>query len=470
MLLVCLFVGLTGAAAEAAEQSGDIQREALIASLERMIATGEPHHQTHDQGELLQRAVDRALTARDTEIELLATRAAALITARIGRPVITTTDTPPLSISARLALNLPRQVRYKADVSASFDGGEIVPLGSVESGKETFDLARALPPAARLPGAHHVRLRALVTFEALDGGAVPDPEYRDLPELAYAVYHAESDFAADARVFLFSPAGVSAQQFDTRLPDIPLAFWLNSVLVARGGDPIDEHNWRILFCDERTKEPPRQYRRLDLCSVFHFQLGTTLGQIWIRTGRVELTEDSVQWLAGAPAFEALRFYSDASESSELSHVENLLDTSPDQRPRPDASIAPEDIVITPNPKRANTATVSAIVRNKGDADLHSVYVEFIGGDFDNPSTIRHFLRDVPAGGDVKIEADISYPRGYGIVVIQLMPSLTEYSPWVMAAPEEPTRDDNVAFRAINPQRAAAGYVAAIEHRCRCRGY
>jgi hypothetical protein len=471
-LYVCLVAGAIATSAEAAERSGVVDRQALIAALERMIATGEPHHATHDQGELLQRAVSTALAQPDEELEVLAARAAVIVRAQIGRPVIAANDTVPLSISARRALDLPHPISYRAQVFASLDGGEAVHLGFVNVDQETVVLASALPWTARLAGAHHLRLRALVTFESTAGGAVPPPEYRDLPELVYAVYDPTQAFAADARVFLFSPAGTSAQQLDNRLPDMPLALWLNSVLVARGGEPMNEHSWRIWFCDERTKEPKRPYSRLDLCSVVHFQLGYTLVQIWIRTGRIELTDTSVQWLAAAPAFEAVRLMHPSSESYDLSHLENLLDTSPDLRPRADASIAADDIVITPNSRRANTARVSATIRNKGDVDLHGVYVQFFGGDFEQPSTIRRLLRDIPRHGAMTLELDVAYPRGYGIAVVQLMSGLTEYSPWITSSPEDAETKNDMAFRAINPQRAPAGFVASIKRRCGdgCRGY
>ena len=187
---------------------------------------------------------------------------------------------------------------------------------------------------------------------------------------------------------------------------------------------------------------------------------------------MELTDTSVHWLATAPAFEAVRLLQPSSESYDLAHLETLLDTSPDQRPLADASIAAADIVITPNRRQANTARVSATIRNKGDVDLHGVYVQFFGGDFEQPSTIRSFLRDIPRRDAVTIELEVAYPRGYGIVVVQLMPELTEYSPWIMSSPEDPEPKNNMAFRAINPQRAPAGFVASIKRRCgdHCRGY
>src|SRR5262245_7995909 len=276
-LFVCLVAGSMATAAAAESRDGN--RNAAIAALERMIETGEPHHASHDDGELLQRAVNAVLAQRDEEVELLAIRASAVVRAQIGRPVIASDETVPLWISARVALTLPRPIAFRAHLTASLDGGKTVQLGSVNSDHTTFDLTSALPWTARLPGAHHLRLRALLTFEGGHGALVPQPEYRDLPELVYAVYDRQQDMFGTARLFLMSPASVSAQQFDNRLPDMPLALWLNSILVARGGEPIGEFDWRISFCDERTREPGLPSRRLDLCSVFHFQLGFMLGQI-----------------------------------------------------------------------------------------------------------------------------------------------------------------------------------------------
>ncbi len=242
VLPVCLFVAaIVAPDAAPADRNAAVERQALIATLERMIVTGEPHHASHDQGELLQRAVSTALTQPDEELEVLAARAAVIVSARIGRPVIAASDTVPLSISTHLAFNLPHPIAYRVEMFASVDGNETVRLGSVNVDQETFELASALPWTTRLAGAHHLRLRALVTFESPAGGAAPPPEYRDLPELVYAVYDPAQEFAADARVFLFSPAGVSAQQLDNRLPDMPFALWLNSVFVARGSDPIGEY-------------------------------------------------------------------------------------------------------------------------------------------------------------------------------------------------------------------------------------
>jgi hypothetical protein len=470
MLSLCLFVAAMAVPdATAAGQITAASRQILIEALERMIETGEPHHDSHDQGEILQRAVMAAIAQHDAEVELLATRAAVRVSARIVRPVIAVTDTVPLGLSARFALKLPRQVRYDADVIASLDGGDTIHLGRIAADEETFELAKALPWTARVPGAHHLRLRVLLTYE---GDAAPPPEYRDLPELVFAVYDSERESFADARVFLFSPAGVSAQLLDNRLPDMPLALWLNSLLVARGGEPIHEYSWRSFYCDERTREPWLPYRRLDVCSVFLFQLGDALGQIWIRTGRVELAETAVQWLAGTPAVEAIRFIRPVpSETYDLAHLENILDTVPDQWARADVSIKPDDIVITRNQRRPNAAHVSVTIRNNGDTDLYAVYVQFFGGDFEQPSA-RFFLRDIPRRDAVQIEADVTYPRGYGIAVVQLMPGLTDYSPWIDGPAEDPTPEDNAAFRAINPQRAPAGYVKAIQARCgpRCSGY
>jgi hypothetical protein len=164
MLLLCLFVGAIAASTEAADRSESADRQALVATLERMIATGEPHHSSHDQGELLQRAVNAALAQSDEEVALLATRAAALLSAQVARPVIAATETVPLAISSRLALNLPYPVDYKAEIVASVDGGETVRLGHIrfQSGyvrageRVAVDRTAARRPPSAAAGARHV--------------------------------------------------------------------------------------------------------------------------------------------------------------------------------------------------------------------------------------------------------------------------------------------------------------------------
>ena len=449
-------------------------RDRLIAALEQMIRTGEPHHSEHDEGEVLQRALDRALRQDDPELEQLAMRAAASIVATVIRPIVTTDQMPPLHIAARVALKLPRPVSYTADIYGSLDGAEPVLLGRIDCGKASFDLSRSLPASARVPGPHHVRVHARIIFEAADGATAPDAEWRTLPELVYAVYDREVDRGDDARLFVYLPRYASAQQLDGRLPQMPFEYWLNILLAQRGGEPLDDLFWSSQFCSERTQEPGTPPSRLDICSVLHFQIGTNVWQLWTRTGRINFTADSVEWLATAPAFEAFRLVQGGStESSDLSELERFLDEAPEDRPGPDASIAPEDVVITPVAGKRNTVTVAAAFRNKGRTNLYGAYIEIIAGDFDQPNTIRHFVRNIPARGSVRIEVDVAVPKGYGMALFHVIPSLSEYSPWIFP-PEQPQSNDLMAYRFINPHRAPPRVIASLKSRLceamKCRGY
>ena len=468
LLTLALLVSLPASAAPT-----DAAREQLIAALEQMIATGEPHHGSHDEGDVLQRILDRALERNDPELEQLATRAAASIVATVTRPIVTTDQMAPVHIAARVALKLPRPVSYTAEIYGSLDGAEPVFLGRIDCGKASFDLSRSLPASARVPGPHHVRVRARIVFQAPDGGEAPDPEWRNLSELVYAVYDREVDRHDDARLFVYLPRSVSAQQLDRRLPDMPFEYWLNMLLTYRGGESLDDLFWSSQFCNERTKEPGTALRRLDICSVLHFQLGVTVWQLWIRTGRINFGADSVEWLATPPAFEAFRsVHSGNVESSDLSELERFLDAPPEEWPAPDASIAPEDVVITPVQGKRNSVMVAATFRNKGQTNLYGAYIEIIGGDLDRPATVRRFLRDIPRQGAVKIEVEMTVPKGYGIALFQIIPSLSEYSPWIFP-PDEPTLNDLLAYRFINPHRVPPRAIASQKSLCtqiKCRGY
>ena len=468
-LTLALLVSPPASAAQA-----NSARERLIAALEQMIATGEPHHSEHDEGDVLQRALDRALRQDDPELEQLAMRAAASIVATVIRPIVTTDQMPPLHIAARVALKLPHSVAYTADIYGSLDGAEPVLLGRIDCGKASFDLSRSLPVSARVPGPHHLRLQARIIFQVSDGTAAPDPEWRNLSELVYAVYDREVERPDDARLFVYLPRYVSAQQLDWRLPQMPFEYWLNMLLMQRGGEPLDELFWSSQFCSDRTQEPGTRPRRLDICSVLHFQIGTSVWQLWTRTGRINFTADSVEWLATTPAFEAFRLVQGGStESSDLSELERFLDAAPEDRPVPDASIAPEDVVITPVGGKRNTVTVAATFRNKGRTNLYGAYIEIIAGDFDQPTTIRRFLRDIPAQGSVGIEVDVAVPKGYGMALFQIIPSLSEYSPWIFP-PDQPQSDDLMAYRFINPHRAPPRVIASLKTRLceamKCRGF
>jgi hypothetical protein len=277
-------------------------------------------------------------------------------------------------------------------------------------------------------------------------------------------------------VFRFSPATVSASQFDRLLPDIPFWYWLNSILVKHGSEPLHELQWNAVFCDERTREPEAVKRRLDICAMIIFQVGTIVGGVWIRTGRVDFSNaEMVQWFATPPTFEAVRFLnSESTDIHELSMLDGLLETSPESWPAPEVSIAPQDIVIAPISTARNAARVTATIRNTGGADAHGVFVEMIGGDYENPATSRHFVVNIPRHGAAQLHVDVAYPRGYGLMFVHVFPGLTDHAAFGTWR-DDPVPENNIAFRVINPAQAPKALLARLRAELcgsgrECRGY
>lgn len=98
LLVGWIVLVLFGAAGHSNSQETD--RPALIAALERLMATGEPRHTTHDEGQRLQLAVDEAVARGDHELERLAIRAASPLTASISPPVGSIRELPKISFDA----------------------------------------------------------------------------------------------------------------------------------------------------------------------------------------------------------------------------------------------------------------------------------------------------------------------------------------------------------------------------------
>src|SRR6266545_3013942 len=123
--IVCLLACLVSAAPAAGQVSDqDSNRSAVIAALETLMATGEPRHTDHDEGQRLQLAVDAALSRGDAEIERLAVRAATPLIASVTRPVNAIHDLPSIEFSANNVLRVRRPVAYSARMFASIDGGD----------------------------------------------------------------------------------------------------------------------------------------------------------------------------------------------------------------------------------------------------------------------------------------------------------------------------------------------------------
>jgi hypothetical protein len=459
---------LTFTAASATVLHGDSRprpiddRAAVVAALEQLMLTGEPRHSDHDEGQWLQRAVDDAFRRKDTEIVLLAQRASVTLVPKVSRPVAPVTDPPAFYVETVKMLKLPRPVPYTAEVFASLDGGELVRL----DGWQQSNVVGSFWDAGRRPGLHHVRLQARITYEGAEG-TVPAPERRNLRELVYAIYH-PADTQYDARIFLLAPAGVSARQFDSALPDVPFAEWLNGVLGPHQSSSNPHQDWLTTYCDERVVEAGSSPKTAAICSVAYFGAAGVIGQIWIRTGRVELADGEVRWLVEAPQFEAVRLMSpDATESGALSTLPALLAQPPATWPRGDVTVTPEDVTVTPG---RGSVRVEATVRNMGDADLRGVLIYIAASTSGERGDSLSFVRDIPRGGDARVECTLMLPAAYGTVLVHAM-QLSEHNPTESWAADA-TPDDAVAFRVVNGKRAPKDYAQWVRNECGfiCRGY
>jgi hypothetical protein len=338
-LASCLAAGPYVAAGQSAGQ--DIQRRALTAALESLIATGEPRHVTHDEGQWLQLAIDDAIARGDREIEMLAIRAASPLTASISRPVSSARDLPAISFDASAVLRVKRAIPYTARVFASIDGGELVAVRALRSGRgEGGRVDTGLSDAAARPGFHVVRLRAELTFGTGADGAPSWTESRILQPLVYAVYDPVADSGAAIRALVYGPASTPVRELDPLLGDEPFAAWLSGLLSSRRGDRDSGPDWMSQYCDERTGEAGTKSAPTAICAVVYFQSRGEIGQIWFRTADIREAEHGIEWVPAAPPrFEGLVVLQSAPESQRLSSLPSLLDTAAPSRPVGDISVA-----------------------------------------------------------------------------------------------------------------------------------
>jgi hypothetical protein len=441
-------------------------RERVIAALNKLMITGEPRHTSHDEGQWLQTEVSAAVARGDAEITRLAQRAAIPLLAGVHTPVSLLGFDPPLTIEMPPVLTLPTPVVYRADLFASVDGGELVPVGTVSSVKKTGSLDWSLLQSAKKTGLHHLRLRARIIYER----SMLSAETRDLPEIVYAIHDPEAEATFDTRFYITSAKGVSARRLDATLPDVPFAAWLHDVVAPHSGKKAVEEPWRISYCDELSVEAGLPPRRRDLCTVAYFTLKGGWGEIWLRTGRIELTDSEVRWLAEGPTVEAIRLREpDCREVSDgLSALPGLLAAGPSSWPHADLSVAPEDITVT---RTATSVHVAAVIRNSGNA--HTRGAEIMIGAATSAADRginRSFVVDVPRGGTAEIKLSLPFSAPYGAVVVQVM-QISNHTPHDSWSPD-PTPDDAVAFRIISPEHAPKGFAASLVAQCGpiCRGF
>ena len=437
-------------------------RDDAVRMLQQLIATGDPVDNEHDEGQWLQIAVNYATHLRDREIERLAIRAAYPLRVRVTRPVSNIALPSAIEILSYKVLDLRPAVPYSASIEASLDDGPYVDLGSQVSGSNRGVRLEELGPRALRPGTHYVRLRARLVF-----GDPQEPiqsEMRELPPIAYALYDDSRSEAADARRFIYSPATLTAFDVDPLLPSQPVLQWLGRVL-GPDDEVADARMWTARYCSELTEEHHGAHQGGGLCSVIYFGGRGWIGQMWFRTGEVEISDVGASWYPmERPSLEAL-FLSDGRATSRLSSLPALLQQPVEEHPG-DRSLSVPEIVVTPaSAKRGAPAKVTVTVHNNGEITVQNLLLEVVAADGLIGATMRHFVVDIPAFGSQSVSIEGSFQTGYGLVFA--LPFIKGHGlahDVVIGAPLHGT----CAIRLVNPASAPRDYLEkAAGHKPDC---
>ena len=447
----------------------DSSRARVIAALEHLIQTGEPRHNSHDEGEWLQAEVDLAFAANDTEVMRLARRAASPLVVNVTRVIAPTTDLPSLHVTALDVLNLPQPAPYSAEIIASVDGGDSATvMKHTGSGGEGRSIHTLLPQGASQPGRHSLRLSARIRFADRTLGT----EVRALPELTYAIYDPAAAGGTDPRVFIDAARFANVAQLDPSLPAGSLGQWLHTNVRPHDGDfePARELHWEGRYCDERTLGDRSYSAATDLCAVALLALRdghNGIGRVWVRTGRVEREDNGgVRWVAVPPSVEAIQLRT--TEVATLSELMQVLSLSTDAWPIGDVSVTPTDIRYA---RVEGALRVEAVVRNGGTAEARDVEILISTAAIAGKGPGRSFIRNLPPGGFVEVTAELPFTAAYGAVVVHARQLVDHTLPdrWS----PDPTPEDAVAFRVIAPENAPPGYARTVVEMCGlavCRGY
>ena len=425
-------------------------RDEIIRLLQQLLATGYPLDNEHDDGEWLQAAVGYAVQVGDREVEHLAIRAAVPLRPRVYRPVSTAQAPTAIEILSYEVLKLPRPIPYSARIESSVDGGPCVDVGSQASGTtKGFRLAQLGADALR-PGAHVVRMRAHIVFG--DPQQPVHSEVRELASIAYALYDEQRGQAVDERRFIYSPAAFKASDFDPLLPSQPLLQWLTSVLSGRA-ELADSRMWTSRYCTELTDEHQAAQDAGGICTVIYFS-GFWLGQIWFRTGHVEISDTGAVWHpAERPSFEAL-LLSNGRAAPRLSALPALLDQPYDPNPR-DRTVSAPEIVLTPaSPKPGAIAKAVITLYNGGERAVQNLKLEIVHLDGRTDGGMRHFEIDIPPFSFKSVSLDVTFRSGYGLIVA--LPFVKDHGlpQDVMGEP----LDSPCAVRVVNAAAAPRDYL------------
>ena len=447
-----------------------LDRAALIAALEHLIATGDPARTADDDGQRLQVAVTEAIARGDREIELLAVRASTSLVASVSRPVSSTADLPAIGVSARRVLAVQRPATFVAVIYVSVDGGELVEAGRTVSDKGWGSrLDKVLPAAALLPGFHEVRVHARLRFRDADGKAWT--EARDLPSIAYALFDPATPDPDGPAGLLLAPRALRAPKLDASLPDVPFGDWLTDLVKRDGSKGANGPDWMSQFCSERTRRTVVARRSGPICAVAGMTIAGEVFRVWIRTGDLTFGPNGPEWAKARPALDGIDAAGSGTGATTLAEWVQLLDLPQGAWPIGDIAVAPDDITFSlPDPSRGNAVTVTVTVRNHGQVDLHAARVSFAAGhDPGRRQEWRDATVDVPRLGSADLTFEAVFPQGYGFVFVHAMNS-SERSPHDTFT-FDPTPLDACAFRIYQPGTAPRTLAQTVaESSGGCRGW
>jgi hypothetical protein len=464
VLLAALALSIPDMPEARAEQT---DRARAMAALERLIATGEPRHNSHDDGQWLQEQVDRAFAENDAELLRLAKRAAQPLVVSLSPVISSTRSLPWLSIETLPVLAVRSGGQYRADLMVSVDGGEPVRLAMPPPGSNGGMIDELLPRQASIPGRHTLRLIAQLAFADQTLGV----ETRELPEVVYGIYQADSVDAGSVRSFIDAARNTNVRELDSSLPDAPFGAWLKAVAKSAPDadfEPAQDHFWQVRYCDQRLGEE-RTYSAVgDLCTVAQFAVAdghNGVGQVWIRTGRIERVEGNIRWSAAVPSVEAIQLRT--TDLGRLSELAPMLALPSSAWPAPDISVLPEEIHLQ---REGDVIQAQAIVRNTGSAAAHDVQIYLTASKDGVKRSSRTFIRSIPAKGFVEVTADLATREPYGEVMLHAL-QISEHIRLERWTPD-PTPDDQAAFRVFGGELAPRGYALKLRDMCGygCRGY
>jgi hypothetical protein len=234
-------------------------------------------------------------------------------------------------------------------------------------------------------------------------------------------------------------------------------------VTGRGGQ-FGAGDWRTAYCEERVVEGAAKPLGGAICAVALFGAMGTTGTIWIRTGRLEGAGAAARWLAERPVFEGMRL--GGREYQSLAALPGLLSTPADDWPSGDVSVAPEEMMVTVN---RGSVRLNAIIRNNGSQPLLGVALGVGFGTGQDRGISRQLVIDLPPYESKSIEVEFPLLTRYGFVLIHAL-QMGEHTPFESWSPD-PTPEDSVAFRIVNPRQAPRGYVEWVKKQCGpCRGF